>query len=226
MLQLFDDCVNDIGDPNIPAEFLAECGDACIANTARHDAMVRIEGVVAVQCKAMHRDALGDSHTDRGDLSSRTAVIGRHPDASAVILPFRGDAVVGADGHDRGFESMHIRHDVYGGGQAKYGVARELPRPMPSDATAAIYVNDWRAVHGSIFRLGALACCVDRLMFDQKHGGGSTRNHSVMDFALLLPAVDIGRQRFELAHDDEGHGGKGTAANGLMFPSQCGNRFG
>jgi hypothetical protein len=60
---------------------------------------------------------------------------------------------------------------------------------MPGDLAAAIDIDDWRPVEGSLEVLGATTCGVDRLMLEQQHGvRQQAADYISVDFFLKIPA--------------------------------------
>ena len=63
---------------------------------------------------------------------------------------------------------------------------------MPGDATAAVDVDDGRAVGGSLPRVGALSCGVDGGVFEQQDGVVAyAGDHGVVNGALALPRIVV-----------------------------------
>src|SRR5690606_15101564 len=115
---------------------------AGVADPARHDLVVRREGVAAVEREAVQRHAALDAHADRRDLLfARLAV---DPHAGAALHLAGVDAVLAQQLDEHALEPAYVAHDLALRADAHDGVADELARPVPRDLAAAVDVDDGR----------------------------------------------------------------------------------
>ncbi len=143
----------------------------------------------------MHRDPLGDADPDGGDLLVAGAPVGgcaADPDAGAAVDAVRRDVEVGEEGDERVLEAAHVGHDVEGLGQPHDRVADELPRPVPGDASAAVDVDDGRAVARPVLRLGASPRGVHAGVLEEDDGVlRPARDDVGMQGTLTLEGLDV-----------------------------------
>lgn len=95
------------------------------------------------------------------------------------------------------FKFAHETDDIDGFGQSHNGIPDELPGTMPGNLSAAVNVDDGRAVCWALVETGSFARGVDRFMLQQEKGVVTlARDDLPVDFALDFPCFAIGNLLF------------------------------
>ena len=191
-----------------------------------HDAVERGEVGLAVQREPVHRDAARDAHADRGDLALAALAVGARTTPRCVPRPgWRRRPRSAQVRMSASSSDPHVADDVDGRGELHDGVADELAGAVPRDATAAVDVDDGRAVDGTVPRRGASAGRVHVLVLAQEddvlaRAVGDRRVH----LPLQLPRRLVGEQARAEVELVEPHAVRLTRGSAVLSGSSRGPR--